>query len=97
MLYDVHIVRKSSLVEDAGLAPGRAQRAAVPWGRRRRQEFAPATPGEEAAAVGALPLHSGEKMPLSTAHVTVQKHDLLHSHMRRTLFSLEHGLSAQVP
>ncbi len=59
MHIEMRRVQKSSLVEDAGLAPGRAQRAAVPGGRRRRQELAPAAPGEEAAAVGALLLRGG--------------------------------------
>jgi hypothetical protein len=54
MHIEMRHVQKSSLVEDAALAAGRPQRAAVPGGRRCRQELAPASPGEEAAAVGAL-------------------------------------------
>jgi hypothetical protein len=65
MHIEMRRVQKSSLVEDAGLAPGRAQRAAVAGGRRRRQELAPAAPGEEAAAVGALLLRGRAEQLLS--------------------------------
>ncbi len=56
----VHAVLRTAaaLVEDAGLAAGRSQRAAIAGRRGRAQELGPAAPREEAAAVGALALES---------------------------------------
>ena len=59
-----------SPVEDAGLASGGSQHAAVAWSGRRSEEADPALPGKKAPALRALP-HEAALLDQSTAGTTL--------------------------